>query len=98
MSAPGWPLALLDPRERAEEVVVALNAYRARTGDYPVRLSDLVPEYLPVVPLARYTLMFNELDYHHAAAQPGGFLVYTVIPPFGRRTYSLDTGTWGFLD
>ncbi|MEP7123010.1 MAG: hypothetical protein ABJE95_18930 [Byssovorax sp.] len=83
---------------RADGLVVALESYKSRTGDYPARLSDLVPEYLPSVPLAKYTLLFNDFSYHHDLSERRGFLMYTVIPPFGRRTYWLDTGTWGYLD
>jgi len=85
-------------QRRAEGIVTALKLYRSKTGDYPVRLTALVPEYLPAVPLAKYTLLFNEFTYHHDPAQRQGFLMYAVIPPFGRRTYSLDTDTWGYLD
>lgn len=83
---------------RADEIVVALRAYRAATGDYPARLEDLVPAYLPAVQRAKYTLGFGEFDYHHTPGQAGGFLIYNVLPPFGRRTYSLDTDHWGSLD
>jgi hypothetical protein len=83
---------------RAEEVVAALKVYRARTGDYPVRLADLVPGDLPSVPRSKYTLLFNEFSYHYDPATHQGFLLYEVTPPFGRRTYRLDTGTWGYLD
>ena len=83
---------------RAGEIVVALNAYRSTTGDYPARLADLVPAYLPAVPRAKYTLMFDEFTYHHDPGKEGGFLMYAVLPPFGRRTYSLDRSTWGSLD
>lgn len=83
---------------RAEEVVAALKLYRSKTGDYPVHLTELVPEYLPEVPRAKYTLMFDELSYHYEPASHHGFLLYTVTPPFGRRTYNLDTDAWGHLD
>lgn len=83
---------------RADEVVVALKRYRATTGNYPVRLSELVPEYLPAVPRAKYTLAFDEFFYSYDPAEHRGVLLYVVIPPFGRRTYNLGTDTWGSLD
>lgn len=83
---------------RADEIVAALKQYRATTGDYPAHLTDLVPGYLPSIPRAKYTLMFDDFSYHHTPNEPGGFLMYTTLPPFGRRTYSLDTTTWGSLD
>jgi hypothetical protein len=85
-------------RRRADRLVTALEQYRSTTGDYPAHLMDLVPEYLPSVPVAKYTLMFNRFSYEPDLARHRGFLMYMVIPPFGRRTYWLNTGTWGYLD
>jgi hypothetical protein len=83
---------------RADGLVAALKSYRATTGNYPVRLAALVPGYLPAVPRARYTLAFDEFLYSYDPAAHQGFLLYVVIPPFGRRTYNLGTDTWGSLD
>lgn len=85
-------------RGRADEIVAALKLYRSATGDYPVRLMELVPGYMPVVPRAKYTLMFNEFDYHYDPTARRGFLMYVALPPFGRPTYRLDTDTWEYLD
>lgn len=85
-------------RRRADGIVTALKLYRSKTGDYPVRLTELVPEYMPAVPRAKPTLLFNEFSYHYDPAKHQGFLLYTAIPPFGRRTYWLDTDTWGYVD
>jgi hypothetical protein len=85
-------------RGRAEEIVAALKLYKSKTGDYPVHLTELVPEFLPAVPRAKYTLTFNEFHYHYEPATHQGFLLYEAIPPFGRPTYRLDTDTWGYID
>lgn len=83
---------------RAEGLVVALKSYRAATGNYPVRLRELVPGYLPAVPRAKYALAFDEFFYSYDPAEHRGVLLYVVIPPFGRRTYNLGSDTWGSLD
>ncbi|MEO5727553.1 MAG: hypothetical protein ABI134_17905 [Byssovorax sp.] len=85
-------------RERADEIVVALKRYRSATGDFPVRLEELVPEYMPTVPRAKYTLLFNKFHYHCDPMKHQGSLMYVDVPPFGRPTYRLDTDTWGYLD
>jgi hypothetical protein len=85
-------------RRRADGIVAALKLYKSMTGDYPVRLTELVPDYMPAVPQAKYTLMFNEFTYHYDRTKHEGFLMYTALPPFGRQTYWLDTDTWGYLD
>lgn len=36
--------------ERGKTIVAALESYRARTGGYPSKLSDLVPTDLPQIP------------------------------------------------
>jgi hypothetical protein len=85
-------------RSRAEQLVVALNAYKSEHGDYPTALQALVPKYTAAVPTAKYTLVGSEFLYHYAPAQQAGFLGYTTFPPFGRRIYSLETKSWGSLD
>ena len=85
-------------RKRANRIVVALKSYKAKYGHYPQRLADLVPEYMPSVPLAKYTLVFNEFQYHYDVDTEGGFLLYVALPPFGRPVYWLQTQSWGYLD
>ena len=85
-------------RARAETIVSALTLYKAQHGDYPTKLSALVPEQLPAVPRAKYTLLFSDFSYFYDPIEHRGFLLYTPLPPFGRPTFSLERQSWGYLD
>jgi hypothetical protein len=82
---------------RAESVVAAVHAYAAERGRYPASLRDLVPAFLPAVPKAKLTLLFNQFEYRR---MPGGahWLTWTVVPPFGRRSYLFEEKRWNYLD
>lgn len=84
-------------RGRAEQVIAAIQRYRAKHGACPARLTDLVPEHLPEVPRAKYTLSFDRFEYHPSEGGCGS-LMYTAIPPFGRPVYDLKAERWGYLD
>jgi hypothetical protein len=84
--------------KRADRIVAALRAYKGRNGHYPKRLADLVPEYLPSIPLAKYTIMGHAFEYSFDADKHTGVLEYLIIPPFSRRVYSLETETWRYTD
>lgn len=79
-------------RQRADEVIAALNKYQAQRGNYPDKLEALVPEFLPAVPDARISLTQNQF-YYHATAKSHD-LSYIVIPPFGLNSYNLENGRW----
>jgi hypothetical protein len=83
---------------RATRIVGALKLYKAKHGRYPERLQDLVPEYMPWVPLAKDTLLFNAFHYWHHDDDDGGCLMYTIFPPFGRRIYGLADEKWSYID
>jgi hypothetical protein len=85
-------------RAHAERIVAALKLYKAKHGAYPVRLQQLVPEYLPAVPLAKYALAFNQYSYWYHPDEEEGFLMYVPVPPFGRRLYRLSDGQWLYMD
>jgi hypothetical protein len=85
-------------RGGADEIITVLKRYKSATGDYPVRLVELVPEYMPTVPRAKCTLMFNEFYYSYDPKEHRGSLMYVALPPFGRPAYRLHTDTWGYLD
>lgn len=84
-------------RGRAEQVIAAMKVYRVKHGACPARLEDLVPDYLPAVPRAKYTLSFNRFEYYPSNGECGS-LMYTAIPPFGRPVYNLKAERWGYLD
>ncbi|MFH1603528.1 MAG: hypothetical protein ABIH03_06445, partial [Pseudomonadota bacterium] len=60
-------------------------------------LGELVPGFLPSVQLAKWTLVLNRFEYR---LMPGGthWLTWTVVPPFGRRSYIFEEARWNYFD
>lgn len=88
----------LEAQARAEEVIAAVDAYHADEGDYPPRLSALVPRYLPSVPHAypgRW--MTPRFEYRFTPEAPPR-LQWTTLPPFGRTFYRFEDGSFGTFD
>jgi hypothetical protein len=56
-------------------VGLALAVYRARHGNYPKRLDDLSPDFLPTIPLDEY--VGRPLHYQ---VKDNGYLLYSVGP------------------
>lgn len=83
-------------RSRAENLAAAVEAFHRDQQRYPHRLDELVPRYLPRLPLAKYTLIFNEFHYIPGEQNPG--LLYVELPPFGRPVYSFQRKEWSYLD
>lgn len=83
-------------KSRAETVIAAVHAYRAKHGVYPAALENLVPEFLPSVPRAKLTLGFHRFEY--LVREDKAWLHYTSVPPFGRPTYNFAARRWGYLD
>ena len=81
---------------QAEKVIRAARAYEEATGALPMHLSDLVPDHLTKVPRARFTMMYA--DFIYIASESSHVVGYVVLPPFGRRLYGFETGSWGTLD
>jgi hypothetical protein len=81
---------------RAEALVVAVEAYKAKHGVFPRTLDDLVPEEIPAVPRAKYTLAFAQFGYFNVNGSAS--LDYTYLPPFGRPYYQFNAKRWGYLD
>ncbi len=75
----------------------ACLAYRAKYQHYPQRLQELVPEFLPSVPVAKYALS-GFFFYSRPSSGGEPMLYYEELPPFGRRFYHMETGRWGYLD
>ena len=84
--------------DHAEQVIQACNEYHDANGVYPKRLNDLAPRYLSSIPRAKYCLAFGELRYHASEEDEIHSLVWCELPPFGRRIYNFERGTWGYLD
>lgn len=84
-------------RTNAARVIEACRSYEARHGAYPERLPDLVPEFLPSVPRAKYVLLWGDFTYWSSPG-PSHTLMYVAVPPFGRRLYHFEANRWGQLD
>jgi hypothetical protein len=82
---------------RAIAIGNACLAYRAKYHQYPAELEDLVPEFLPSVPVAKWG---GEHFNYSRALDPDRepMLYYAAVPPFGRRFYHMESGGWGYLD
>ncbi len=85
----------------AEQLIAACRAYKVQHGEFPDRLEALVPTYLPAVPRAKYTLGWGNFTYWNLSSdrdEPHHVLMYVALPPFGRRLYHLERGSWSQLD
>jgi len=79
---------------RAEVLISSIKAYVSAEHKYPEKLQDLVPRYIPSVPDAKFSLMFNK--FYYSSKHP--FLMYVSFSPFARPTYSFDKETWQVVD
>lgn len=83
-------------QSRAEALVSAVKSFHSENQRYPQSLEELVPRYIEHVPLAKYTLIFNQFRY--VTSDNGTYLEYMDMPPFGRPVYSFSRGEWLYLD
>ena len=84
--------------ERAEVLVAAVEAFHAKHQRYPDSLEELVPGFIDRVPLAKYTLLFNEFWYVPVEKDRDAALWYVEFPPFYRPTYNFTTNEWRYSD
>ena len=96
----------------AERIIKACTQYRADNGVFPETLTMLVPKYLKSVPHTKYTLGMEDFKYIVPKGEPvqdetsgeitykstQHMLMWVVLPPFGRRTYTLETASLGHID
>lgn len=85
--------------DRALAVISAVETFKAKRGRYPDRLNELVPAFLPAVPSAKPYGMLGQFQYW--SSQPPDVhhtLMYTALPPFGRRLYNFEEHRWSALD
>ena len=83
---------------RAIKIGNACLSFRVKYQRYPRRLDELVPEFLPSVPVPKYTLGADHFFYYSPPSGGEPMLFYEAVPPFGRRFYHLETKGWGYLD
>jgi hypothetical protein len=82
---------------RAIKIGNACLAFRAKYHRYPETLTELVPEFIPSVPLAK---PLAGIGFFYSSHSSGGepMFFYEALPPFGRRFYHMEKGYWGYLD
>jgi hypothetical protein len=83
-------------QDRAERIIAAVENYKAAEGRYPDRLDQLVPKFMAEVP-AKARVAFTDSGFRYLAGD-GPMLMYVAMPPFGRRIYTFETRSWGFID
>lgn len=76
----------------ATRIIRACERYRHDNGAYPKKLADLVPRYMSTIPSAKYCLFAN--DFIYASFDQHTMLMWLKAPPYGRRAYDFERGTW----
>jgi hypothetical protein len=80
----------------ASRVVAACEDFRAANGSFPKELEELVPQYLPAVPPAKYC-MYGQFSYVCDEGRPS--LWWVVVPPVHQAWYDFDgTRQWVYMD
>lgn len=84
----------------AKVIIAACEKCREKTGRYPDGLNDLVPGYLPRVPVARYTFISSGFYYHRdRGASANNFrLIFVNEAPFARMVYDSTHKQWRSID
>lgn len=81
----------------APRVVAACEEYHAANGRFPKNFDELVPQYLPSVPRAKYCLgPWGQFVYFYNQGKP--MLVWYVVPPYYRRIYDFETRRWNYIE
>lgn len=85
-------------RKNADLLIAACRAFQARHGRLPATLEELVPDFLPELPRARYDGPHFGFTYDADASVPRHVLGWTEVMPFGRPFYVFEEDRWGYLD
>jgi hypothetical protein len=70
-------------RRQAERVIAACQQYESKYHRLPDRLQQLVPEFLPSIPRAKYTVLYGDFTYF-VSHERNHHLYYVAFPPFAR--------------
>jgi hypothetical protein len=76
-------------------VIDACEKFHAANGEYPKSLDELVPQYLPHIPRAKYCLAWGEFMYFNNGHP---MLVWYIVPPHGRKIYTFVDRRWNYID
>jgi hypothetical protein len=85
-------------RKGAEQIIAASLAFQQRHGRLPSMLEELVPEFLPAVPEAKYSGPHFGFVYDVGPDSGRHVLSWTEHIPFGRPFYVFEEDRWGYLD
>jgi len=80
----------------ADKIIHSVEKYKADKGDYPAKLGDLVPEYMPKIPVCAYRMVSNQ--YRYSYTETSHSLMYASLPPYGRRLYYFQNKEWTYID
>lgn len=80
---------------RAQPIITACEQFRSKTGAYPEKLEQLVPDYLGSIPRAKLVMIGNSFFY---TARPDKHcLHYSTVPPYGSKCFHLEQKKWQAL-
>jgi predicted PurR-regulated permease PerM len=80
----------------ADKIIHSIEKYKADKGEYPAELGNLVPEYMPKIPVCAYRMLSNK--YRYSYTETSHYLMWAQLPPYGRRLYHFDTKEWTYID
>lgn len=83
-------------RRNADHLITACRAFQTRHGQLPQALTELVPEFLPELPPAKYA--GPHFGFTYDAGHGRHVLGWTERIPFGRPFYVFEEDRWGYLD
>ena len=83
-------------KSRANQIIGAVEKFKAVNHRYPKKIAELAPEYIEAIPTAKYTLYANGFFYSNR--DDHAFIGYVALPPFGRRIYDFNSKKWGQID
>jgi hypothetical protein len=85
-------------RKNADVLITACRAFQAKHGRLPATLEELVPDFLPALPRAKYDGPHFGFTYDLDAGATRHVLGWTEAMPFGRPYYVFEEDRWGYLD
>lgn len=85
-------------KENAGRIIAACRAFEAKHGRLPETLEQLVPDFLPSLPPAKFDGPHFGFQYDVSAEGQRHVLGWTEVIPFGRPFYVFEEDRWGYLD
>ena len=87
-----------DTKALAPPVIAALDRYKAANKDYPRTLDELVPQYLPALPLCKLGDDRPKLAYRREGAAGYELACPASMLMMWRYRYRSETGDWSMVD